>query len=516
MRWSTFCITIASLVPYALVPIYGFTPPPHLQVRQTDNSNGSFLHDYPGQGPLPSLEVIQKLNATNGTFLPLDEVQGDILIGMKKPKQLFFFYSIRDPKKFKQVLAELIYPHITTTSQLICTTCPQPKALLNVAWTSKGLNKLNVFDNNLDPFFNMGQVPDANALGDNNPPQNWVPGLYMDKTDGVFLIASKDWAPIDSLLAQILSWLGSSIVEVHRLKGAHRTGAWEGHEHFGFLDGISQPAVAGFATGIFPGQSLILPGAILTGEIGDPLEFSRPGWMKWGSFLAFRQLQQFVPEFDNYLLHEASAIPDSSRTVQERADLLGARMIGRWKSGTPADLAPNFDIPSIGPDFNLNNNFDFNHPAPFNLAADQSFCPFSAHIRKIRPRADEGNNNFANQIMRAGIPYGDDVTDLEWENNATKYERGLAFVSYQSDIGSGYRFQQVSWANDVNFVGGKIDPTPGFDPIFGQNGAGPIFSSGIDYTDPNHDLTFMSFVLSRGGEYLYSPSMSAILNPIAA
>lgn len=124
------------------------------------------------------------------------------------------------------------------TSQLICTTCPQPKALLNVAWTSKGLNKLNVFDNNLDPFFNMGQVPDANALGDNNPPQNWVPGLYMDKTDGVFLIASKDWAPIDSLLAQILSWLGSSIVEVHRLKGAHRTGAWEGHEHFGFLDGI--------------------------------------------------------------------------------------------------------------------------------------------------------------------------------------------------------------------------------------------------------------------------------------
>ncbi len=121
----------------------------------------------------------------------------------------------------------------------------------------------------------------------------------------------------------------------------------------------------------------------------------------------------------------ASAIPDGSSTVQERADLLGARMIGRWKSvryllraygtvtyldtyGTPTDLAPDFDIPSIGPDFNLNNDFDFDHPAPFNLAADQSFCPFSAHIRKIRPRADQGNSNFANQIMRAGIPYGDD------------------------------------------------------------------------------------------------------------
>lgn len=28
----------------------------------------------------------------------------------------------------------------------------------------------------------------------------------------------------------------------------------------------------------------------------------------------------------------ASAIPDETRTNQERADLLGARMFGRWKS----------------------------------------------------------------------------------------------------------------------------------------------------------------------------------------
>ncbi len=35
--------------------------------------------DYPGQGMLPSLELIQGLNITNGTFMPLHQIQGDIL-----------------------------------------------------------------------------------------------------------------------------------------------------------------------------------------------------------------------------------------------------------------------------------------------------------------------------------------------------------------------------------------------------------------------------------------------------
>ncbi|KDQ26239.1 DyP-type peroxidase [Pleurotus ostreatus PC15] len=476
---------------------------------------GTLSVDYPGQGGLPSLEVIQSLNVTNGTFMPLHQIQGDILIGMKKPKELFFFYTIKDTRRFKQVLAKDIYPHITTTAQLICGTCPQTSALLNVAWTSKGLKKLNVHGDTLDKFFNMGQAADASALGDNDPPTNWVPALLKDRTHGAFLIASNDWAPVDALLARIIGFLGTSIVEVHRLKGAHRPGAFAGHEHFGYLDGISQPAIGGFATSILPGQSLVLPGTILTGELGDPLALTRPSWMKWGSFMAFRQLQQFVPEFDEHLLQMASAIPDETRTKQERAELLGARMFGRWKSGTPLDLAPDHDVPAIGSNSRRNNDFDYNHPPPFNIFANQSRCPFSSHIRKARPRADQANLNIFNQIMRAGLPYGDEVTDAEREKKTTTLERGFAFVSYQSDIGLGFRFQQVVWANNIHFPFLK-DKTPGYDPIIGQNGANPVFSSGIDYKHPDQNSTYMSFILSRGGEYLYSPSMSAILDPIAA
>jgi len=65
-----------------------------------------------------------------------------------------------------------------------------------------------------------------------------------------------------------------------------------------------------------------------------------------------------------------------------------------------------------------------------------------------------------------------------------------------------------------SFVGGKSDPTPGFDPIIGQNNGGGRFSSGLDPSNPGLDLNLIDFVVSRGGEYFFTPSIPAILNPI--
>jgi deferrochelatase/peroxidase EfeB len=98
------------------------------------------------------------------------------------------------------------------------------------------------------------------------------------------------------------------------------------------LDGISQPAVTGFDPGN-PGQTFVDPGIILVGEDGDTGNSSRAPWTKDGSFLVFRQLKQLVPEFNKFLLD--NALPTANGTTltqQEGADLLGARMVGRWKS----------------------------------------------------------------------------------------------------------------------------------------------------------------------------------------
>jgi hypothetical protein len=53
-----------------------------------------------------------------------------------------------------------------------------------------------------------------------------------------------------------------------------------------------------------------------------------------------------VPEFNGYLSANAVQNAAGSLTQAQGAELLGARMFGRWKSGAPIDLTPTVDDPS--------------------------------------------------------------------------------------------------------------------------------------------------------------------------
>jgi deferrochelatase/peroxidase EfeB len=79
-----------------------------------------------------------------------------------------------------------------------------------------------------------------------------------------------------------------------RTRAADSVAGWP-RADFGYMDGIDQPAVAGFTTPV-PGQTVVDPELILLGEPGDAVP--RPAWAKDGAFLAFRQL---VPEFDKFV-----------------------------------------------------------------------------------------------------------------------------------------------------------------------------------------------------------------------
>jgi len=71
-------------------------------------------------------------------------------------------------------------------------------------------------------------------------------------------------------------------------------------------------------------------------------------------------------------------------------------------------LSPLRDDPVLADDNTRNNDFTFDHPdvPGFDFATNQTNCPFSAHIRKTRPRVDLGSENTTHHIIRAGIPYG--------------------------------------------------------------------------------------------------------------
>lgn len=237
-------------------------------------------------------------------------------------------------------------------------------------------------------------------------------------------------------------------------------------------------------------------------------------------------------------------------TFPQGAALFGARLVGRWQSGAPLDLAPLFDDPELGADFTRNNNFNFDHP-DFVLDTDQTRCPFSAHVRKARPRADlppfgaaiGQDSNTDHQAIRAGIPYGPEVHSDEHASGVTNTDRGLAFgkdflspldsnipsdllprvilfillVEYQSNIGEGFRFQQAGWFNNPDFPILKKDKI-GLDPVMGQTTApdGIRSTFGLNPFDETQEYHVPTFVKAKGGEYFFSPSISAIQDTIAS
>jgi deferrochelatase/peroxidase EfeB len=99
------------------------------------------------------------------------------------------------------------------------------------------------------------------------------------------------------------------------------------------LDGISEPLIKGFDTVIPPGPKPVDPGVIVTGHTGD--KTPRADWAKDGSFLVFRYLFQQVPEFNDFLNKHPIRKDGNGKvlTPEQGSALLGARMVGRWKSG---------------------------------------------------------------------------------------------------------------------------------------------------------------------------------------
>ncbi|KAK7032637.1 dye-decolorizing heme-containing peroxidase [Paramarasmius palmivorus] len=485
----------------------------------------SILIDPAPQPDLPSASEARIASTSEG--LNLDDIQGDILIGMKKDKELFFFFSIQDAATFKSKLGTDIHDLITPTTQLLDEDI-QPTTAVNIAFSQSGLTALGVSGDLIDPDFKQGQFSDATKLGDAST-DSWIPGFAGKGVHGVFLIASNTLANVNDGLANIQSILGDSITEIHRLQGAARPGSEEGHEHFGYMDGISQPHVQGFGDGPKPGQTTIQAGIILTGEDGDGSQTLRPSWAKGGSFLAFRQLQQRVPEFDKFVSDNALSVP--GLTAQENADLFGARMLLK---GAPIDLAPLRDDKELGNDRNRNNDFTYEHPEvpDFDISTNQTLCPFAAHVRKTNPRATI-NVRDENHIIRAGIPYGPEVTDAEASAQASSdspdLERGLAFVSYQSIIGNGFAFIQKSWANSERFPifntslmftnlawDTLLIHSVGADPIIGALNGRPRTVTGLDplnFTKPF--VLNTDFVVSRGGEYFFSPPISALVTTLS-
>ena len=520
-----------------------------------------------------------------GTFAPtialeLHDIQGDILIGLPKKFQVFLFFTIENAAEFKTRFRSALLDRVTTTAQVrsqMEAIAASKKAgaseLLpifgfNVAFTSPGIVALIGSSAGMDASFVAG----AKAQATNPQPVSVVPGVgFNDPQDasgrlttwkpeyledglvhGVMMFTGPQSAPVLARVENALAALGSSVSEVRREIGQVRPGLEAGHEHFGYLDGVSQPGVRGLTAQTdpftrpnegLPGQELLWPGMFVFGyetpiepttAPATPIEDEfvpapplplPPGldWMRNGSLMVFRRLNQKVPEFRAFSAAQGAALGVDPV-------LLEARMVGRWKSGAPLEITPLQDEPELAAKPDENNDFVFGNDQ------FQRACPYAAHIRKVNPRDDAeapaSGTTAANahaavlirRIMRQGIAFGPEVTRQEAVARATSEERGLLFVCYQTSINDQFEFVQTAWANNPGFIFNKTRPgtgesvTVGLDPIIGQSqpGAGPARSS--DEPVPNYPTgnvrTTLNmpepFVVPTGGSYGFVPSLTAL------
>ena len=470
--------------------------------------------------------------------LDLNEIQGDVLIGLQKNAENFIFFKIVDAASFKGLLKGVILQRIMN-SELV-----QKQELLvqrhkslgyrtgesfrgvNLGFTKDGLAQLiGAYRPRLDPAFEKGaDHPETIAALHDPPKADWLRKFNTERVDGLLLVTGADLLSVTFQSNELLGILAGSIMVVYSEIGQTRPGAQRGHEHFGFPDGVSQPGIRGLTTAEawrnqdqrLPGQDLIWPGEFVFGYSGQhpkdphaegpPPHMAAP-WMRNGSYMVFRRLEQKVPEFWRFVREQAVRLGMDK-------ELLAARMVGRWKSGAPLELAPLRDDAGLGRDAKRNNDFEF---------ADDPFqrrCPYAAHIRKAYPRDDTASETQVqrHRIVRHGIPFGPEVEPGE---TTTRQSRGLMFVCYQTSIERQFEFIQRSYSNNPDFVGAKTRPgagsvRPGFDPIIGQapgSGAREMDEPYPNYPAGNRRTTLEmpnQFVVLTAAGYFFVPSITAL------
>jgi deferrochelatase/peroxidase EfeB len=429
------------------------------------------------------------------------------------------------------------------------------ETVLQVALTSDGLRALGVPDTVIAGFsaeFVAGLGNDAarsRRLGDVGPdaPPHWDWG-WADRTPHVLLM-------LYALPGKLAAWQEHLAIAGFTVMQTLETSDMNGHEPFGFLDGVSQPAIdwAGARTPDTDADldygNLIAPGEFVLGyrnEYGllterpllDPARF--PGaatlppaadapWLRDlgrnGSYLVLRQLRQDVRGFWRFMASQETNDPAGTAEL----------VVGRRMDGKP--LLPVQDVPirGVGPDATDRAENQFTYRTDPNGLV----CPIGAHVRRANPRTGDmpggrmgklgqllclaGFGGHTEQdrvaasrfhrIVRRGREYGSYLPPAEAQApDAPDPESGLHFICLAANIARQFEFIQNAWLQSSKFAGlhGEADPLTANRTKLEAGGTTDAFGLPRDGLPERRIESLPRFIGVRGGAYFFLPGLAAL------
>jgi Dyp-type peroxidase family len=441
-------------------------------------------------------------------------MQGDILraYGNYYDRTSYLFVRADDPERGRAWLRGLV-DRVTTAERW---ERGKPDTTRNVALTGAGLAALGVPESVINSFsteFRQGMAGRAALLGDTgrSDPNGWDHGLGRGTAHVLVTVNAHTGAALQEALDDFHAGLehAGSLAVVHE---EHAQLLGDAREHFGFADGFAQPAVEGVSDdekargGGVPekdgGWRPLALGEFILGyedeQSRDDPERQLPSAPlaplgRSGTYMVWRKLQQDVALFRN-TLREAARLYENGDEA-----MLAAKVVGRWRNGTPLVKSPSKEDPDFTGAAPGSNEFKYGGDL------DGYRCPLGAHIRRSNPRdalGFEGRLSFRHRIIRRGMPYGPALPPDAYEDD--KRDRGLVFVCFNASISRQFEGVQIQWLNDGNIFHLGHDR----DFLLGESaGTGKMTVQG----DPPFFLgPQRPFVTTRGGEYLFVPGITAL------
>lgn len=410
----------------------------------------------------------------------------------------YLLLHISDPVAGREALKRLT-PLVASAADL---TSPLGDTWLAVALSSQGLKALGVPQESLasfSPEFQQGMAARAAELGDvgANEPTHWEKPFGTTDVHLALALLAPDQIRLHAVLERANQAL-QEMPSVALLYCQECASLPTGREHFGFQDGISQPAIEG--TGFpasNPREAPLKAGEFVLGYPDERHQLApmpQPAVLgRNGSYVAMRKLHQDVAALRRYLRTQATSAAEE--------ELLAAKIVGRWRSGAPLALAPDHDDPELATDASRRNDFLYYDDDPKGLK-----CPLGSHIRRMNPRdqfKDEIIQVNRHRVFRRGQAYGTVLPEGVMEDDGV--ERGMVFLFVGADLRRQFEFVQREWINQGTFIGAPAEK----DPLIGPNDGTGIF------TIPKQPIRrrlqgLPQFVTVRGGEYFFIPGLRAL------